>query len=117
MLFSLGLGALVAGGAPGVHNGRMGRLLLRLLINTVALWLTTLILDHHVDVRSYGSEGDTTAYVLTLILLDVEFAIDPATLAAVDIGAIVITGVLGATTILSALRPRPALFLRTLGAE
>lgn len=53
----------------------MGRLLLRLLINTVALWLTTLILDHHVDVRSYGSEGDTTAYVLTLILVALIFGV------------------------------------------
>jgi putative membrane protein len=75
MLFSLGLGALVAGGPTGVHNGRMGRLLLRLLINTVALWLTTLILAGHVDVRSYGSEGDTTAYVLTLILVALIFGV------------------------------------------
>jgi putative membrane protein len=53
----------------------MGRLLLRLLINTLALWLTTLILAGHVDVRSYGSEGDTTAYVLTLILVAVIFGL------------------------------------------
>ncbi|MGN6503595.1 MAG: phage holin family protein [Pseudolysinimonas sp.] len=53
----------------------MGRLLLRLLINTVALWLTTLILAGHVDVRSYGSEGDTTAYVLTLILVALIFGV------------------------------------------
>jgi putative membrane protein len=67
--------AVVAGGATGVHNGRMGRLLLRLLINTLALWLTTLILAGHVDVRSYGSEGDTTAYVLTLILVALIFGV------------------------------------------
>ncbi|HTL40883.1 MAG TPA: phage holin family protein [Pseudolysinimonas sp.] len=53
----------------------MGRLLLRLLINTVALWLTTLILAGHVDVRSYGSEGDTTAFVLTLILVALIFGV------------------------------------------
>jgi putative membrane protein len=53
----------------------MGRLLLRLLINTLALWLTTLILATHVDVRSYGSEGDTRAYVLTLVLVAVIFGL------------------------------------------
>ena len=55
--------------------GRMGRLLLRLLINTLALWLTTLILAGHVDVVSYGAEGDTTAFVLTLILVAVIFGL------------------------------------------
>lgn len=69
------MGALLAGRATAVHNGRMGRLLLRLLINTVALWLTTLILAGHVDVRSYGSEGDTTAFVLTLILVALIFGV------------------------------------------
>jgi putative membrane protein len=53
----------------------MRRLLLRLLINTLALWLTTLILATHVDVRSYGSEGDTLAYVLTLVLVAVIFGL------------------------------------------
>ena len=53
----------------------MGRLLLRLLINTLALWLTTLILATHVDVRSYGSEGDTLAYVLTLVLVALIFGL------------------------------------------
>ena len=57
------------------QNGGMGRLLLRLLINTLALWLTTLILATHVDVRSYGSEGDTLAYVLTLVLVAVIFGL------------------------------------------
>ena len=53
----------------------MGRLLLRLLINTLALWLTTLILAGHVDVVSYGAEGDTTAFVLTLVLVAVIFGL------------------------------------------
>lgn len=53
----------------------MGRLLLRLLINTLALWLTTLILAGHVDVLSYGSEGDTVAYVVTLLLVAVIFGL------------------------------------------
>jgi len=54
---------------------RMGRLLLRLLINTLALWLTTVILAGHVDIRSYGADGDTTAFVLTLVLVAVIFGL------------------------------------------
>ena len=53
----------------------MGRLLLRLLINTLALWLTTLILAGHVDVASFGAEGDTFAFVLTLVLVAVIFGV------------------------------------------
>jgi len=59
----------------GVTMARMGRLLLRLLINTLALWLTTVILATHVDVRSFGSEGDTLAFVLTLVLVAVIFGL------------------------------------------
>ena len=61
--------------------------------------------------------GIAIAYVLTLVLLDVEFALNPWTLTAVDLGAIAITGLLGATTIRRALRPRPALLLRQLSTE
>lgn len=53
----------------------MGRFLLRLIINTVALWLTTLILQDNVRVDSYGSDGDTLAYVLTLVLVALVFGI------------------------------------------
>ena len=56
--------------------------------------------------------GIGLAWILTMVLLEVEFALDAATLAAVDIGAIVITGALGATTILGVLSTRPARFLR-----
>ena len=55
--------------------------------------------------------------MLTLVLLDVEFALNAVTLIAVDVGAIAITGLLGATTILRALSSRPAHLLRALGAE
>ena len=46
----------------------MKRFLVRLLINSVALWLTTLIVTG-VEVVSYGPQGDTLAYVLTLLLV------------------------------------------------
>jgi putative membrane protein len=54
---------------------RMGRLLLRLLINTLALWLTTVVLAGHVDITSFGSDGDTLAFVLTLVLVAVIFGL------------------------------------------
>ena len=51
----------------------MGRLLLRLLINAVALWLTTLILNPHVSIKAYAS--DPVAFVLTLLLVAAIFGI------------------------------------------
>ena len=56
--------------------------------------------------------GILLAWILTMVLLDVEFTVNTATIAAVDLGAIAITGLLGATTILKALSVRPALLLR-----
>jgi putative ABC transport system permease protein len=56
--------------------------------------------------------GIGLAWILTMVLLDVEFALDASTLAAVDLGAIVITGLLGAATIFGVLSRRSAGFLR-----
>src|SRR3569623_1250472 len=61
--------------------------------------------------------GIGLAWILTRLLLDVDFALDPITLAAVDLGAIAITGLLGAMTIIRAVSSRPARLLRELGAE
>lgn len=61
--------------------------------------------------------GIALSFIITMILLDVDFTLDAATLVTVDLGAIAITGLLGATTILRALAPRPALLLRELSAE
>jgi len=52
----------------------MKRFLVRLLINSVALWLTTLIVTG-VEVVSYGPQGDTLAYVLTLLLVALIFGL------------------------------------------
>jgi putative membrane protein len=51
----------------------MGRLLLRLLINAVALWLTTLILTPHVTIQPY--DKGPVAFVLTLLLVAAIFGI------------------------------------------
>jgi len=51
----------------------MGRLLLRLLINAVALWLTTLILAPHVTIQPY--DKGPAAFVLTLLLVAAIFGI------------------------------------------
>ena len=61
--------------------------------------------------------GTAIAWVLVQLLLQVEFAVDPTVLLAVNIGAIILTAILGATTILKGIAPRPALYLRELGAE
>lgn len=55
------------------NNGRMGRLLLRLLINAVALWLTTLILNPHLTVQPY--DKGPVAFILTLLLVAAIFGI------------------------------------------
>lgn len=56
--------------------------------------------------------GIIIAYVLTLVMLNVQFAVDPATLAVVDFVAIAITGLLGATTVYRVLVVRAARLLR-----
>lgn len=55
----------------------MARLLLRLVINAVALWLTVLILNPHVQVDPYGeaSAGWNLETVLTYLLLAVVFGL------------------------------------------
>lgn len=61
--------------------------------------------------------GIGLAYVLAQVLLEVDFTFNAATLAAVDIGAIVITGLLGAATIFRVLSLRPARLLRQMATE
>ena len=55
----------------------MGRLILRLLINALALWLTTLILDPYVRVVPYGAPepGLSVELVLTYLLLALIFGL------------------------------------------
>lgn len=60
-------------GGHRCHNGRMGRLLLRLLINAVALWLMTLILAPHLTIQPY--DKGTVAFILTLLLVAAIFGI------------------------------------------
>lgn len=60
-------------GGHRCHNGRMGRLLLRLLINAIALWLTTLILAPHLTIQPY--DHGTVAFILTLLLVAAIFGI------------------------------------------
>lgn len=56
--------------------GCMGRLLLRLLISALALWLTTLIMSPHVSIKSYDADpGNVFAYIVTLVLVALIFGI------------------------------------------
>ncbi len=52
----------------------MTRLLIRLIINALALWLTTLILSPHVWVEAFAP-GDTFAVVLTYLLVALIFGV------------------------------------------
>lgn len=50
------------------HNGPMGRLLLRLIINAIALWLTTLILAPHLRVTPFAPGGVLETIVTYLVV-------------------------------------------------
>jgi putative membrane protein len=52
----------------------MSRLLIRLIINAIALWLTTLVLSPHVWVEPFAP-GDTFAVVLTYLLVALIFGV------------------------------------------
>ena len=64
---------LLARGGRAGHSGLMKRFLVRLLINSVALWLTTLIVAG-VSVESYAPD-DTLATVLTYLLVGLIFGV------------------------------------------
>jgi len=54
----------------------MGRLLLRLLISALALWLTTLILSPHLTVKSFDADATNVfAYIVTLVIVALIFGI------------------------------------------
>ncbi len=61
--------------------------------------------------------GIGLAWFLTALLLEVEFALPVVSLVSFAAVALLLSGALGATTIMPATRPRPALFLRQLTAE
>ncbi|WP_035079766.1 ABC transporter permease [Devosia riboflavina] len=60
--------------------------------------------------------GIFTAWLLTQVLLNVSFAVDPATIGLVVAGLVGMTAILGATTLLRVLSIRPALLLREMSS-
>lgn len=52
----------------------MGRFLIRVIITSIALWLTTIIVEG-VKVVSYGSDGDQVALALTYLLVALIFGL------------------------------------------
>lgn len=60
--------------SPGVDNVGMGRLLLRLLIVSLALWVVTLILQGHVDIKPFAP-GGTFELIVTIVLVALVFGI------------------------------------------
>lgn len=55
------------------EDGGMGRLLLRLLINSLALWLTTLVIPA-ITIKPFAP-GTTLEYVITLVLTALIFGV------------------------------------------
>jgi putative membrane protein len=54
----------------------MGRLLLRLVIAALALWLTTLILQPHVTISSFDTDPHNTfAYIVTVVIVALIFGL------------------------------------------
>jgi len=68
----------VTGARPGVHSGRMKRFLVRVIINAVALWITTLIVSGGVTVTSY--DDDSFSFVVTYLLVALIFGVVNATI-------------------------------------
>lgn len=56
------------------QNGRMRRFVVRLLVNAVALWVTTLLLSPNVRVEPY-QPADTLALVLSYLLVALVFGV------------------------------------------
>jgi hypothetical protein len=52
-----------------------------------------------------------------MVLLEVEFAVNAVTVGGVVLGAVIITGGLGAATIMRALSTRPAFLLRAMATD
>ena len=63
----------LAARGPMHEDGRMGRLILRLLINALALWLTTLIIPA-ISIVPF-SPGTTLEYIITLLLTALIFGL------------------------------------------
>lgn len=55
------------------EDGRMGRLILRLLINSLALWLTTLVIPA-ISIVAFEPKG-TLEYIITLVLTALLFGV------------------------------------------
>lgn len=53
----------------------MGRLILRLIIISFALWLVTVILNPNIRVESWSTADDTAAYLVALVLVALVFGV------------------------------------------
>jgi putative ABC transport system permease protein len=91
-----------------VLGAQRGEILLSALIQFLALALFAAIIA--------VPAGIATAWLLTNVLLNVAFAIDPMIIAIVVAGLVGMTAILGATTLLRVLSIRPALLLREMSS-
>lgn len=110
------IGSLAAGRrqreSDAVLNKVLGATRSEILVTALIQFLLLALFAAIIAVPS----GIFTAWLLTQVLLNVAFAIDAATISTVVAGLIVVTAVLGATTLLRVLSIRPALLLREMSS-
>lgn len=110
------IGSLAAGRkqreADAVLNKVLGATRSEILVTALIQFLLLAVFAAVIAIPS----GIFTAWLLTQVLLNVAFAIDPATISVVVAGLVGMTAILGATTLLRVLSIRPALLLREMSS-
>lgn len=110
------IGSLAAGRrqreSDAVLNKVLGAKRSEILVSALIQFLLLAVFAALIAIPS----GIFTAWLLTQVLLNVAFAVDPATIGIVVAGLVGMTAILGATTLLRVLSIRPALLLREMSS-
>lgn len=110
------IGSLAAGRrqreADAVLNKVLGAKRSEILVSALIQFLLLAVFAAIIAIPA----GIFTAWLLTQVLLNVAFAVDPATIGVVVAGLVGMTAILGATTLLRVLSIRPALLLREMSS-
>jgi putative ABC transport system permease protein len=110
------IGSLAAGRrqreSDAVLNKVLGATRSEILVTALMQFLLLAIFSAIIAVPA----GIFTAWLLTQVLLNVSFAVDPATIGIVVASLVGMTAILGATTLLRVLSIRPALLLREMSS-
>ncbi|MBO9590337.1 FtsX-like permease family protein [Devosia sp.] len=110
------IGSLAAGRrqreSDAVLNKVLGAKRSEILVSALIQFLLLAVFAALIAIPS----GIFAAWLLTQVLLNVAFAVDPATIGVVVAGLVGMTAILGATTLLRVLSIRPALLLREMSS-